>query len=92
MIRILAQSSFGVYLIHGNLLVMNHVIKGLCDFISDVAVPVVVGTVFCESVFIYCICTLIDLVRFTMFKLLHVQNICSRVEQRVERVVGLLLG
>lgn len=92
LIRISAQSSFGVYLIHGNLLVMNYVIKGLFDFINDAAVPVVIGTVFGGSVLIYCVCTLIDQVRFIVFRFLHVQNICSCVEQRVERAVELLLG
>lgn len=85
-IRILSPAALGMYLIHVNRLVWQHLIAGFSRHFINHSCLVMLLLVFLSSAAIYLICTIIELLRIKLFKLLKVDRLCNTIEARLTQV------
>ena len=86
-IKYLSPASFGVYLIHTNPLIYEHIIKGSFVFLSNMVFIKVVIYAF----IIFLICCLIDWIRLLVFKMLKINkisNISKLVELKLNSIIA----
>jgi surface polysaccharide O-acyltransferase-like enzyme len=84
-ISLLAKTSFGVYLIHENVTIRAHFIKG--QFAVLLNYPMVtVLLIVAAALLIYAICTAIDFLRLGLFKILRVDKISAFIEKTVIKI------
>jgi len=81
--RMLALSSFSVYLIHDHPLVRRCIIKPLGSHLASLPSLWVIPSIFAAGFLIYLICTLIDMLRDTIFRILRIQTHLSNIENRI---------
>lgn len=83
--------AFGVYLIHTHPLVFFEIFKD--RYIAYASLPWMpeILAVFGTAAVIYLICSLIDLIRLQLFKMLHIRQILDSLEQRIRtKIRGVL--
>jgi len=80
LIAITAPLSFSVYIIHENPYISNHfIVNTMCDLVN--LNPVLFGlSIIGIALAIYTICSLIDLIRFYLFKVLRIKELCMKAE------------
>ena len=80
MIGIVAPASLGVYLIHVNMFVWEHVLADM--FVSYVNFNCIfmVLLILLSALGIYAVCTVIELIRIRLFKLAKVDKLCCASE------------
>jgi surface polysaccharide O-acyltransferase-like enzyme len=84
-IKILAPASFGVYLIHDNPYVRNLVVKKIAsNFLKLGALELGVAVV-TTVIVIYLVCSVIDILREKIFKILKIKKILQTLENRFLR-------
>lgn len=92
LISICSPAALGVYLIH----VQNHVWKYVIkDFSADFASKntlVMVGLVFLSAILIYIACTVIDLLRIGLFRLLRIKKLCMFIETSAKKLFFKIFG
>jgi len=91
LVRGASPLAFSVYLIHAQPLVWVHLIKGRFAPLLELSLPGFVWGVLGGALGIYVLCSLIDLIRFTLFRLLRVRqwsDLCAR--QMGRAAAGLL--
>ncbi|MBQ6570249.1 MAG: acyltransferase [Clostridia bacterium] len=90
--KFFAPVSFGVYLIHENPAVKGAFIEnrftGYLKFNPVVMAALVIAT----AIVIWFVCSLIDRVRFELFRLLKVGRLCSKAEEKTKSAVLRLNG
>ncbi len=82
-IRILSPAAFGVYLIHTHPLIWKKYMLRRYVAFSAFEPWRMVFAVFCAACCIYAVCTVIDLVRHYLFKLLHLKQGLEWLEKRI---------
>lgn len=82
-ITILSNTTLGVYLIHDNPIVREHIITGYAKEFATYPVFKMIGAILLGSATIYVVCTLIDIVRIQLFKLLNIDNILKNIERKL---------
>jgi surface polysaccharide O-acyltransferase-like enzyme len=83
LIGILAPASLGVYLIHTNELVWRYFIADLFSHFIDYHCIVMVLLILLSAAGIYAVCTIIELIRIRLFKLLKVDKLCNKAEAKL---------
>lgn len=82
-IKIFTPATFGVYLIHAQPLVWQNILKDrFVNYVSGSAVHLVFGVLF-TAMSIYFLCSLIDLARNKIFKVLRIKQSVERLEKRL---------
>ena len=84
-ISVLSKASFGVYLIHENIIISNYFIKGKFVHILDQPMLIIVWVVV-AALLIYSICSAIDLLRLGLFKMIKIDKFSSFLEKSIKNV------
>ena len=79
-IAFLAPMVFSVYLIHDHPLVRDHIIKVKLKPLQSMGSAKMIGALAVAAVGIYLACSLIDLARLWIFKLLHIKPLLVKIE------------
>lgn len=79
-IGFLSSLTFGVYLIHDNPLIRQNVIYNLFSNYVQLQPIYFVWAVFLTVLCIYLICSLLDYIRFQLFRILKVKTICESID------------
>ncbi len=82
LIGIFAPAALGVYLIHTNSLVWNNWFSGFSSHFADQNCIVMILLTISSAIAIYAICTVIELFRIRLFKILKINKLCSFIEQK----------
>ena len=83
-IKILATVSFSVYLIHTHPLVFEYILKDHFIVYLDYSPLGLVAAVLLTTMGIYILCSMIDYIRVALFKLLHLEERCIYMVERVK--------
>ncbi len=78
-----APLSFSVYIIHVHPLVWKYIMAGLFKPIGKLSIPLMMLSVVGASLGLYLTCSLIDVVRFYLFKLLRLQKLVFFLETKI---------
>ena len=82
-IALFAPAAFGVYIIHVHPLIWEHIMKDRFAFVAKMH-PLVMWLVVLLCAFaIYLVCSLIDLLRHLIFKLLRIKQGCQALEKKL---------
>lgn len=85
-IKLLAPATFGVYIIHTEPFIWEHLLADRFYFLTKLGpltfVPIVIGSAFG----IYLVCTIIELVRMYVFKLCRIPKLCKKLEEVFRKV------
>lgn len=73
--------AFSVYIIHAHPLVWDYFIKDKFADIADMTVPLIVLFVLGTAGGIYIICSMIDVLREYLFKIINIKKVLSRLEE-----------
>ncbi len=88
LIKTLAPASFGVYLIHTNPLIWESIIKNRFVGYAASSTPKLVLLVLVTAVAIYLACSLIDLLRIALFKLLRINKLSEIIEKNLSKILN----
>ena len=83
--RMLALSSFSVYLIHDHPLIRRCVIKPLGAHLASLPSVWVIPAVLASGLSIYLLCSLVDMLRDFVFRILRIQSHLSNLENKLLR-------
>ena len=89
-ISIAAPLAFSVYIIHNEPHVMKYFIKGTMVDLVSLNPVVFLLSILGIAISIYIICSLIDLVRFYLFKILKIKELCIKIENFIAKKAGRL--
>lgn len=89
---ICAPAALGVYLIHVQDFVWDYVIKGFSATFSTKPTLIMVGLIFLSAIIIYVTCTIIDLLRIQLFKLIRIKKFCMLIERLTKKVFYKFFG
>lgn len=81
-IKIFAPAAFSVYIIHGQPLVWERVLEQRFSHYAAYSVPLEVALVLLTAAVIYTVCSLIDLVRAKIFKVLKLKQRLAALEAK----------
>lgn len=83
LIALFAPAAFGVYIIHVHPLIWEHFMKDRFAFIAAMHPFVMwLAILLCASA-VYLVCSLVDLLRIQLFKLLRIKKGCMALEQKL---------
>lgn len=83
-IKIFAPASLGVYLIHVNKQVWEYVIKDFAKPFADGLI--IIPFIFLSAVAIYIICSIAELGRIGLFRVLKVKKLCIAAEEKTKKI------
>ena len=89
MIMIFAPLSFGVYLVHTHPLIWSYVMKNRFAEYAALTSVQLVFAVFAAALMIYLVCSLTDMVRSFIYRLLKIEETADRIERRIRENVKL---
>ena len=75
--------TFSVYLIHTNKLVFENILSGLFESVAKINPIIMILAVIGLAMLIYVICIMIDMIRYELFKLIKINNLCELTVQKV---------
>ena len=82
-IKFFGGLTFGVYLIHDNKFVRKNIIKKMfINLSNDLKIRNIIYLINIKGLEIFIICFLIDFLRYKIFILLKIRNICSLIEKK----------
>ena len=82
LISFFAPLSFSVYLIHNNRLLLNKFWVNSFVYLTEYSVFKMIGSIFIIAFGVYLICSLIDYIRFLLFKLFKVKEAILKLENK----------
>lgn len=85
---VLSPLSFGVYLIHDNPLVREHLLRMRMTGLAGFSPVGLLGGLFVCWFGIYAVCLLIEWLRTKLFALLRIPAVCVRMEKRLEKLAN----
>lgn len=83
-----APAALGVYLIHTNKLVWQYLIKGFSVSLLDDHWAVMILMIFVAAIAIYVACTIVEMIRNWLFKLVRIDVLCQKIEQWIESLLN----
>ncbi len=86
LIGILAPASLGVYLAHVNQLVWENLFAGFSKNFVNHNCIIMLLLILASAIAIYTICTIIELLRIRLFKLMKVNKLCEAIEMRLSKL------
>lgn len=90
-ISFFAKAAFGVYLIHENPMIVERLIRN--QFIGLTGFPAILTliSVLASAIAIYLMCTVIELFRIYLFKLLRIKKLITFFENAIKKIVSCFL-
>lgn len=85
-----APAALGVYLIHVCPPIWNNVIKGFSAGYAEHTTTKMLLFLFASAMVIYCLCTLIELLRIVLFKLFRIKALCMKLDTALTNLFGKL--
>lgn len=82
-ITLIAPTSFGIYLIHSNELVLENLLFGKLENFAQLSVVAMAGTVLVVALAIFLLCTVIDLARLKIFEICRVKKLAEAINRKV---------
>jgi len=82
-VTILSPLTFGVYLIHDNWLIREHLIKMRLTALAELNPALMLPGLFACWAGVYAVCLLIEWLRTKLFALLRISDLCTRAENRL---------
>ena len=82
-IAFLAPAAFGVYIIHVHPLIWEYLMKNSFASIADLSPLALAGAVLLGALGIYLVCSLLDLLRITIFKSLGIKQCFAALEDKL---------
>ena len=82
----LSPVTFGVYLIHVHPLIFNFVFKDAFSFLVYKPLPVMILGVLLAVAVIFVLCTVIELMRIQLFKLMRISKLSEYISQKLNNV------
>ena len=86
-IKFLSLTSFGVYLIHGNILIFDFILKNRFQFLLDYNIVICVVGIIVSSILIYIICSIIEYIRIKVFNLIGISKLSEQIGNKVDRLI-----
>ena len=81
-IRFLSPMTFAVYIIHTQPVIWNFVLKNRVQYLKNYSWYKVILPVLGYALLIYCLCTLVELIRRILFHVIGIDRLCSRLDRR----------
>ena len=90
-ITFIGPLTFGIYLIHDNVIIRGKVMNHLLDkYPKNLLLNQVYKIIFSKALKIFVICLSIDYVRNILFKICQIRRICILVEQLIFKLINLI--
>ena len=89
-INFFASSAFSVYLIHDNVLIRNDLISKVFKITSDYGAALLPLIIVACVAAIFLLCTLIDKIRWLLFRILRIDGLSALAESMVKRAFAVL--
>lgn len=86
-IALLSPLALGVYIIHVNPLIWLNIMPKINRFTNTSNVPATIVTVLLAALFVYLVCTVFELLRSKLFKLLKLRELVSKAEEKIARKI-----
>ena len=86
-ISFFAKAAFGVYLIHENPMLVERLIRNQFIGFAEFPVFLMFIGVLASAISIYLICTVIELLRIYLFKLLHIKKLVIFFENAIKKIM-----
>lgn len=86
-ILFLSPATLGVYLIHAHPLIFNHLLYNSFVPLANKPLVILLLAVFGGAFIIFTICSLIDLLRIRLFRLIKVNALSEAVENKTKRII-----
>lgn len=85
LISVLSPAAFGVYLIHTNRFVFTYTMKDVFGFVSALPAAKLVLCALGCALAIYLVCTVLDILRIKLFKLLKIPALVDRAADKISK-------
>lgn len=76
--------TFSVYLIHNNDLIQEYVFDNVSKEISLQPLPILILCIFGFAVVVYILCSMIDMLRIKIFKLLKIDYLIHKIDHKID--------
>lgn len=91
LIRFFVPLSFGVYIIHTNPVIWNHILTNCFSSYSTLPAPLLIVSIFGTALGIYLLCSLVDWVRLQLFRILRVNHWCMVLTDKIHKLLTKVL-
>lgn len=91
LIRFFVPLSFGVYILHTNPVIWNHVLTDCFSSYGNFPAPLLIVSVLGTALGIYLICSLTDWVRLKLFQILRVNQLCCLFTGKIHKLLAKVL-
>lgn len=85
-IGFLSPLAFSVYIIHVHPLIWQNLLKDAFINLGKLPAPLMIPSVIGAAAAVYLVCSLIDLVRHYLFRLLRLKKLVSHIEDKIKKV------
>lgn len=86
-LEIASKTSFGVYIIHGNMLIYDFVLKNRFAFLSTQKTIIILIGIIVISVLIYIVCAVIDQIRIYLFKIFNIKSAGEFCDKKIKKIL-----
>lgn len=86
-LEIASKTSFGVYIIHGNMLIYDFVLKNRFAFLSTQKTILILIGIIVISVLIYIVCAVIDQIRIYLFKIFNINSVGEFCNKKIKKIL-----
>ena len=83
-VSFLTPMTFSVYLIHNNDLIQEYVFDNVSKEISLQPLPILILCIFGFAVVVYILCSMIDMLRIKIFKLLKIDYLIHKIDHKID--------
>lgn len=87
-IALCSSLAFSVYLIHVHPLIWEYIIKGRFQYLASASPVLLIVGVLLGAISIYVVCSVVDLLRYVIFKKCQIKEKCAKLEQKILRDKG----
>lgn len=81
----IAPVSFGVYIIHSEPFIWNHILSGRFADFKGLPTLLFVGVVLTVAFGIFLVCSALEIIRIRLFKILHISFLCKWIEELIDK-------
>lgn len=86
-IKLLAPTTFGVYIIHTEPFIWEHLLADRFYFLTELGPLPFIPIVIVSALGIYFVCTIIELIRMYIFKLCRIPKLCKKIEDLFRKIL-----
>jgi len=86
-IHYFSLTSFGVYLIHGHILIFDYVLKDMFIFLLNNSFLIMLVIII--SFFIYVLCSIVEYIRINIFKIVYIDRFIELIGNKIDEMISL---